>query len=295
MDDIDYKKWMKKIDGSKKISQISIPGTHNSEVYDNNIFCIKYQKKNISEQLNNGVRFLDLKIGVYDKKSHSKNVLGVEKCFFFFKNFRKKSLNSILNTIYDFLSLNNTETVILSIENQLKDEESRKKFAKIFYNNYIKKNKNMWYLENKIPTLNDVRGKIMLLRRFEFEPNDKLSDFGFDASKWCYNNTADFDSYYVQNFTEIFTSKGVDEKINSIKATIDESKLYNAKNDNKLFLNNATIAYFLNYKCLPNVFTKKLLKIDLPSFFEKNSGIIIFNYIEIDDWKLSKLLIESNF
>ena len=60
--------WMESVDGSTYLSQMSIPGTHDSAasskdslLCEDYTFC-KTQEKTIYEQLNGGVRFLDIRL-----------------------------------------------------------------------------------------------------------------------------------------------------------------------------------------------------------------------------------------
>ena len=64
--DLDGHDWMRHLDDEKYLSQLSIPGTHNSAAHSEiawycRIGC-KCQDRLISQQLDGGVRFLDLRL-----------------------------------------------------------------------------------------------------------------------------------------------------------------------------------------------------------------------------------------
>ena len=60
-----------------------------------------------------------------------------------------------------------------------------KDFYKSFRSRYIDTQKDLWYTENKIPKLEAVRGKIVLMRRCMLGTNDLSSvDNGLDFSYW---------------------------------------------------------------------------------------------------------------
>ena len=60
---VDYKTWLKDIDDNKKISQLSIPGTHNSAACHVALPSVQCQGATVTEQLEHGVRFLDVRVG----------------------------------------------------------------------------------------------------------------------------------------------------------------------------------------------------------------------------------------
>ena len=61
-------------------------------------------------------------------------------------------------------------------------------FQQVF-TGYIQSNIKSWYLGNTIPALSEVRGKIVLLRRFYIEPKSQPTIWGIDLSAWPENTT----------------------------------------------------------------------------------------------------------
>lgn len=93
--------------GDIRLVDLKIPGTHNSNTFSfksmlNSIG--KNQKWNISTQLNNGIRALDLRYG-YDKKFIDKH--GPIKGETFFDKFRE---------VNDFLHFHKNEFIIIKIQ-----------------------------------------------------------------------------------------------------------------------------------------------------------------------------------
>lgn len=109
---------------------------------------------------------------------------------FFIRCRKEKELSSgtllfddILCDTAEFLKENPTETVIVSIK--MDSGVNVKDFYKSFRSRYIDSQKDLWYTENKIPTLGAVRGKIVLMRRCMLGTNDLSSvDNGLDFSYW---------------------------------------------------------------------------------------------------------------
>ena len=60
---VDYKTWLKDIDNNTRISKLSIPGTHNSAACHTALPSVQCQGASVTEQLEHGVRFLDIRVG----------------------------------------------------------------------------------------------------------------------------------------------------------------------------------------------------------------------------------------
>lgn len=178
-------KWMKNIPDETPLSMISIPGTHDSAARFTTaptprIFCC--QDMSVKNQLLSGARFLDIRLIL----SHNK----FKAVHFFIRCRKEKELSSgtllfddILCDTAEFLKENPTETVIVSIK--MDSGVNVKDFYKSFRSRYIDTQKDLWYTENKIPKLEAVRGKIVLMRRCMLGTNDLSSvDNGLDFSYW---------------------------------------------------------------------------------------------------------------
>ena len=174
--------WMRNIPDSSLISEINIPGTHDT--------CARFirlshitqcQDKSVTEQLNMGVRFIDLRVRLQKKKLVL--VHGVATCYEDKKKKKPLFLDSIITECRKFLSLNPEETILLSLKRD--DGPSSEEAFDFFYKNYVK-NDAFWYLENRIPTLGEVRGKIVLFNRCAVDFSDKESAYS------DYNTGLDF-------------------------------------------------------------------------------------------------------
>lgn len=164
--------WMKFVDGDKYISQINIPGTHDAGTKD----CAmgQCQGKDIAWQLDHGVRFLDIRILIGD------NDLRV----YHGKFSAKLDFKDVMQTMRSFLEANPSECVVMSIKNEGDREVNGKYFEKELENNYINNSSwsDLFYTSSSIPKLDDVRGKIVLVRRYG------NSSLGLNATGWSDNN-----------------------------------------------------------------------------------------------------------
>jgi hypothetical protein len=112
---IELNKWMSKLNDNIKISELSIPGSHDSGTYkfDSKIKIlkgfIKTQNIDILEQLNKGIRFLDIRTRI-NKKS--------EFDIYHSTIFVNINFDDVLNQIFHFLKNNNTEFIFFMLQNE---------------------------------------------------------------------------------------------------------------------------------------------------------------------------------
>lgn len=211
--------WMKAIPDQTNITELSIPGTHNSAAkidptalgatIENVSKC---QDLTITDQLETGVRFLDIRCRL-DESDNLTIHHGIV--------YQELNFNDVLMSCYRFLENNPSETIIMSV----KEEYSKK--AVSFENKFgsaINQDLNRWDLSPELSSLGSMRGKIKLLRRFT-----ATTVKGIDATKWDDNGT-----FSVGNNIKIqdeYKRHIGSEKWTSVKNMLDEAK---AKPDNKL-------------------------------------------------------------
>ena len=183
--------WMAAVPDAAKISSFSIPGTHDSgALHENWPGTAKCQDLSIGEQLDVGIRYLDIRLRAVDDSSllvHHADV------------YQHMSFAEVLKQVTDFLSKNPTETVIMSVKQDKEALNCTKSFAKIFKESLRKiqmdggsSYKDFWsvgggyptepYIGDYIPAMGEkIRGKIVLIRRFS-ESGEKIG--GIDATDW---------------------------------------------------------------------------------------------------------------
>ena len=95
---------------------------------------------------------------------------------------QRSNLRTLLETVDTFLHLHPTETVLLSIK-----EESppfHPHFSSLVYQAFIP-HLARWFLGDRIPTLGEVRGKGMLVSRFDRQGEKEwLEGMGAHPSTW---------------------------------------------------------------------------------------------------------------
>ena len=179
------KNWMSFLSDSIMLSEINIPGTHDSCAFRVQLsFFSRCQKETIIEQLNSGIRFLDIRVEKDGDKL--KLVHDIADCKNPSNTREKLYLDSVINDCKSFLSNNPSETILLSYKRD--DGANQEDTFDTFFENYLNNNP-IWYKENRVPVLKEVRGKIVLLNRDNIDKsNPKYTDFntGINLSTWVY-------------------------------------------------------------------------------------------------------------
>ncbi len=177
--------WMKHFADNTLVSDINLPGTHDSCTSCVQFsFLSKCQNMTISQQLNSGIRFFDIRIEKENDKL--KLVHGFADCK---KNDYIKGvlyLDTVIEDCKNFLSANPSETILFCLKRD--DGASSEDTFDLFFSQYLSDN-SLWYTENRIPLLKEVRGKIVLLNRCSIrKDNEKYTDFntGINLSNWVY-------------------------------------------------------------------------------------------------------------
>lgn len=188
------KNWMKKIPDDRLITGINMPGTHDSACRFMDFgFISKTQNLSVTEQLETGVRYFDFRFKFVSGRflaNHSICYCRKKKGFWN----EILTADDIVEECLEFLSENTTETVLF----QLKEAESRAgdEFFTVFYEKYVKDAPEKWFLENRIPSMGEVRGKIVLLRAVSVDKKSFTDEnSGIDFTSYPYVGTYNVDDW----------------------------------------------------------------------------------------------------
>lgn len=192
-------KWMSEIPDSTHLSDLNIPASHdtgtawtsaygmNTSEHESTSFS-KCQQLFVEEQLNVGVRAFDLRVYQKDATDDPDIVHGDQYGQCRKQDFSKLTMKDVLQKTTDFLRVNPSETVIIKVGAQGSGggpENVARAIELCIQNDDYPIYKPDTYA---VPTLGEVRGKIVLMRAFSFgsyEPSVKESYFGPDvASGW---------------------------------------------------------------------------------------------------------------
>ncbi|KAF9740560.1 hypothetical protein PMIN06_001592 [Paraphaeosphaeria minitans] len=167
----DYAKWMQSLPDTLPLSAISIPGTHNSHTHYRALPSVRCQVVDIKTQLENGIRFLDIRVQPISPRDTSKRDLYLVHGAFFIVLTGAKYLDPVLDACYAFLEANPSETILVSLKREGMGRATDPHLATILERHYFAPNASKWYTGNTIPYLRSARGKLVLVRRYKVSPS----------------------------------------------------------------------------------------------------------------------------
>ncbi|KAI1276214.1 phosphatidylinositol-specific phospholipase C [Xylaria sp. FL0933] len=206
--------WMQEIRDEYPLTALSIPGTHNSPTCHVALPSVRCQAVGVREQLENGVRFLDVRVNV----SQDDSDLTLVHSAFPISLTGNKYFKDLVDTVYSFLDANPSEAIIMSVKREGTGRGTDQKLSKLLKERFYSEKR--WYTEPRLPRLGEVRGRIILLRR---HVNDESLNhewggrgWGLDGSAWpdnCEDGRVGSGIARVQDFYEIDQSTNIQKKI----------------------------------------------------------------------------------
>lgn len=282
-------KWMSYIYESKFLSELTIPGTHDTGTWKLK-GLYQCQSMTLDQQLIAGIRFLDIRLKPSGENDELEVWHGGK-----LGNAHLKFDEGIIIPCQAFLRENPTETLIMSI----KDESQTRVRKDVFYNKLWKEINDtyngLFFTEDRIPQLKEVKGKIVFFRRC-WAP---LLPFpvGINAfNHWPRNSTERWInsakiSFVVQDEYKGFLSVNLKKKFDEyVKPLLDEAK---NNSEEKLFVNFCSGTFDGYPKTLAKTTNAKLSEY-LSDIYQKRYGIIPMDFPEIQP-HLIDYLISSNF
>ena len=176
--------WMKYVNDNKFLDELSIPGTHDSGTcsVDNDTepqsSQVKCQQDYIPTQLLEGIRYFDIRLGKGDNPGICHGDF-----YLFKKDGNYLHLSDVIGYFKTFLNENPSEALIMLASrgnDEATDESITTAFAKVMADN-----PDLFYTSSHVPTLSEVHGKIVLLRRFGLDGNSASGHtWGLDLTEW---------------------------------------------------------------------------------------------------------------
>lgn len=249
--------WMKNISDEKLISELSIPGTHDSCARFGTIFA-ECQAWTIDDQLKAGLRYFDLRC---------RRVLDIF-CIHHGIMYQHIHFGDVLNLIEPFLKQNPSEGVIMRVKEEYDPDKPTDSFENIFMK-YVNAFPNLFLLVNKIPTMSELRGKIWVL-----QDGKQLNSYN-----WNFLNIQD--DYDLGYFTKL------DKKKQEIR---DQQVRANSGSSNTLYANHCSATGILFQE--PLFVAKETNQIIFEGKDLKKIGITIFDF---PGEGVIKFVIDKNF
>ena len=205
--------WMSNLNDSTSITELSIPGSHDSGA-THSIADVsgKCQDLSIESQLNIGVRFFDIRLQL---KNNQLNIV---------HSFVDQNLkfNETIKEMVAFIQEHESEFLILSIKKENETVNSNQTFNEALLQELSKYSDIIQY-DNELPqTLQEARGKIYLLSRYETNIGIQANEGWLDSTSFQLNNLYIQDNYCIQ---DIETKK--QDILTTLKLSInDQDNLY---------------------------------------------------------------------
>ncbi|MBC8746601.1 1-phosphatidylinositol phosphodiesterase [Paraburkholderia sp. WC7.3g] len=169
---------MSAIDGSRSLSALTLPGSHDTCAYSVDDRLARTQRATLDDQLHHGVRVLDIRCRHQRDRfaiHHGGIPLGL-------------TFDDVVRTCAQFLARHPGECIVMSVKDEWPAHDCARTFSATF-EWYVQRHADVrWHLASELPQLEAVRGGIVLLRRFTSE-----QPLGIDLTDWPDNATFDID------------------------------------------------------------------------------------------------------
>ena len=220
--------WMRELPDSTPLGALSIPGTHNAPTHHTAPPSVRCQAVSPRKQLENGVRFFDLRVQVPTPYDPASDKLILVHSVFPISLAGTKYFRDLYTEIRAFLDANPSETLIVSFKREGTGDGKDEQLGRILKDHYT--NPQEWFTQPRVPTLGEARGKIVLLRRFNIDDQLKSQwdgkGWGIGAAVWADNTpcaTCPSGDVCVQDFYEVMEPASIDQKISYAKAQMERS------------------------------------------------------------------------
>ncbi|XP_005927608.1 1-phosphatidylinositol phosphodiesterase [Haplochromis burtoni] len=145
--------WMASIPDDRLLSEITMPGTHNTMALYGGVYA-ECQTWNLASQLRAGVRFLDIRV------RHVNGNLTIHHGV----SYQRAHFGDVLEGVTDFLQEYPTETVLMRLKEEF-SETGDIYGAVVDYINRYSHWDLLWH-SRLVPTMSEARGKIIILQNF---------------------------------------------------------------------------------------------------------------------------------
>ncbi|KAG4082823.1 PLC-like phosphodiesterase [Neocallimastix lanati (nom. inval.)] len=237
------RKWMSLLPEDLKLNKLNIPGTHDSGTFRVTTAVSAFaqtQNLSIKEQLENGIRYLDLRLSD-DEESSDRNIYNSHDsivCWESFWSWKKLHLNKVLDYCVEFLLTQESkdETIILHLKQENRPEKMQ---AKEFTNKvgnviFDKKYQNYIYNSTTIPLHKDVKCKIYIVTRSNFVMED---DSGKNNQNFgCKIEISEMGGCYFYNKADPLGLNSGDICRQVVIGDIHVQDAYNLRENNKWYM-----------------------------------------------------------
>ena len=170
--------WMSVLDDARPLPTLTLPGSHDSCAYTVDDPLVRTQRAPLDAQLAHGVRLLDIRCrhrcDTFDIH-HGGIALGM-------------SFDDVLADCTRFLDAHPRECIVMSVKDEWPAHACTRGFEATFDAHCARHSRLRWHAGGALPALGDVRGAVVLLRRFR-----SRRPLGIDLTAWPDNATFTID------------------------------------------------------------------------------------------------------
>ncbi len=159
--------WMAQIGDDRPLSLINIPGTHDSGTrFIFPAYFLQDQDTSIARQLENGYRYLDVRVALNRAGDGLELIHAFGTCRTGAPVWsRALTYDSAVADTLAFLEAHPSETVIFCVKPERSGDDPDA--VRELLEKKISEKPDRWFIENRIPSLGEVRGRIVFCRRYE--------------------------------------------------------------------------------------------------------------------------------
>lgn len=176
-----YRDWMKNISDDVWLSEMALPGTHDSSTFNVDHVVYTTQAVNFKKQLDYGVRVFDIRI------RHSNNKFEL----YHGPMFLNLMFDAFLRDVDEFLRENPSEAVVFRMSKECNDTTDNTRSLEETFQFYLSDHPNLFKAVTGNTKLGDIRGKLIMISYVEDLIKYGLSKDLFDIqdnyvldSKW---------------------------------------------------------------------------------------------------------------
>jgi len=304
--------WMSKLRDGIGLGELSMPGTHNAPTCYTALPSVRCQAVGITAQLENGVRFLDIR--AQPDGPGGREMTLVHAKFPIALNGEKK-LSGVMEECYNFLERNPTECIIVSLKREGRSGSNDEEFSRLIRSEVVEKKRERWFIEPVIPTLGATRGRCILFRRYNLDNALKGEHdgrgYGINAESWQYNTPNDTifsGNICVQDFSEVLETVNIPTKVGYVKDHLERSadSIAAAVREGRqppLFVNFLSASHFWHLGTWPDRIAAKVnpaitehLAIDhRVEGGNAGTGVVITDFMGEDgNWTMFRLVVGMN-
>ncbi|KIW01285.1 uncharacterized protein PV09_07325 [Verruconis gallopava] len=303
--------WMREMADRTPISALSIPGTHNSPTCHPAPPSVRCQAVSPREQLENGVRFFDIRVQPESETEVNDKLILVHSVFPISLT-GNKYFRDLERDVINFLDEHRSETVVFSLKREGPGHATDQHLSKIIRDHYG--NSDRWWTEPHWPKLGEARGKIVLLRRYALDDSVKNEHdgrgYGIEAENWADKAVNDHHgAVIVQDFYEVLDTENIDLKIKYATEHLERAGCCVCPDDEQappppMYLNFLSASNFWKVGCWPEKIAAKLnpaivnhlaIKHIMAENGDWGTGVVICDWVgDSGDWDIVRCIVAMN-